>query len=303
MKLVIGLLAVCLLPGLVYAGDVLSPDDVLFKWRNQELTVRDFENEVERIPEADRFEFRLDQGRIDKMLDNMLIRRALATEALAAGLERDKQVKIELERMRESILAKARMIEYQKNLPTVDFAKAAKEYYTLHKTEFMMPERVLASHVLIMAKSRTDEEAKKLAEDVRQQALAGADFAELAVKYSDEPGAERRKGNLGFFTRGQMVKPFEDVAFAMEKPGEISAVTKTEFGYHVIRLEAHEKASLKPFESVKDELVNKIKSEYENDRVADYVSSLRSDKSLVKNVDLIGKLKSTLSPEMKAQIQ
>lgn len=104
-------------------------------------------------------------------------------------------------------------------------------------------EQVGASHVLIMYKgsmrapadvTRTKEEARKLATVVMGKAKKGADFDGLAKQYSDEPGAKTRAGKLGKFARGMMVKPFADAAFAL-KPGEVSNVVETDFGFHVIK--------------------------------------------------------------------
>jgi parvulin-like peptidyl-prolyl isomerase len=103
--------------------------------------------------------------------------------------------------------------------------------------------RIGASHVLIQYKgslraaptvTRTKEEAKKLAADISAKAKKGQDFAALAKQYSDEPGAKDRAGSLGKFGKGQMVKPFEEAAFAL-KPGEVSGVVETDFGFHVIK--------------------------------------------------------------------
>jgi hypothetical protein len=100
-----------------------------------------------------------------------------------------------------------------------------------------------ASHVLLQYKgslragpniTRSKDEAKKLAGEVQAKAKKGQDFAELAKQYSDEPGAKERAGNLGKFTKPQMVKPFADAAFAL-KPGDISDVVETDFGFHVIK--------------------------------------------------------------------
>jgi parvulin-like peptidyl-prolyl isomerase len=104
-------------------------------------------------------------------------------------------------------------------------------------------EQVGASHVLIMYKgsmrapaevTRTKEEAKKLATEIMAKAKKGADFDGLAKQYSDEPGSKTRMGKLGKFAKGAMVKPFADAAFAL-KPGEISNVVETDFGFHVIK--------------------------------------------------------------------
>jgi len=102
-------------------------------------------------------------------------------------------------------------------------------------------ERVSASHILIAYQganraraTRSKEEARKLAEQLARQAKGGADFAKLAVEHSDDPSAKKRGGDLGTFERRRMVKPFADAAFAL-KPGEISGVVETPFGFHIIK--------------------------------------------------------------------
>lgn len=82
--------------------------------------------------------------------------------------------------------------------------------------------------------TRSKDEAKKLAAEVMNKAKKGQDFAGLAKQYSDEPGAKDRAGNLGKFGKTQMVKPFSEAAFAL-KPGQISDIVETDFGFHVIK--------------------------------------------------------------------
>lgn len=104
------------------------------------------------------------------------------------------------------------------------------------------PSRISAQHVLIAwqgsaaggSVTRTREEARTLAEDVLRRARAGEDFGALAARFSDEPGHETRRGDLGEFGRGAMVPPFERAAFALEV-GAISDLVETQFGYHVIK--------------------------------------------------------------------
>ncbi len=81
---------------------------------------------------------------------------------------------------------------------------------------------------------RTREQALVVAQDVLKRAKAGQDFARLAVEFSDEPNAGHRGGSLGRFGHGQMVKQFEEAAFAL-KPGEVSGIVETPFGFHIIQ--------------------------------------------------------------------
>jgi parvulin-like peptidyl-prolyl isomerase len=104
-------------------------------------------------------------------------------------------------------------------------------------------ERVGASHVLIAYKgsrrarpeiTRSKEDARKIAEKIRDAARKGQDFGQLAVDQSDDPTAKQGRGSLGSFDRESMVKPFADAAFALQ-PGQVSDVVETDFGFHVIK--------------------------------------------------------------------
>ncbi len=105
------------------------------------------------------------------------------------------------------------------------------------------PESIVARHILVAYQggmragahiTRTKAEAKARAEEAKERALAGEDFAVLATEYSDDPGSAADGGNLGRFTRGQMVPVFSDAAFRLE-PGGVSDVVESEFGFHVIQ--------------------------------------------------------------------
>jgi peptidyl-prolyl cis-trans isomerase D len=134
------------------------------------------------------------------------------------------------------------------------------EYYDSNIDEFKTEKTVEARHVLIKLDATADEEADKAAktkaDEVAKLAQAGQDFAELAKTYSEGPTRDRG-GYLGKFQRSQMVKPFADKAFSMAA-GEVSEPVKTQFGWHVIKVESVEEASTKTLEQSKDRIVGAI---------------------------------------------
>ncbi len=103
-----------------------------------------------------------------------------------------------------------------------------------NKVFFLPKEEAHAAHILITPNGRTEEEALKLATEIRQN-LTAQNFGEYAQKYSEDPGSKDKKGDLGWFGKGLMIKPFEDAAFGL-KPGEISEPVKSQYGYHLIYL-------------------------------------------------------------------
>lgn len=150
------------------------------------------------------------------------------------------------------------------------------EYYNKNKESFFESEKVHARHILV----ETEEEAKNI---IRQLNEGIIDFAELAKEKSICPSAENG-GDLGFFARGQMVKEFEDVAFSL-KPGEISDIVKTEFGYHIIKSEEKKEEHSPSFEEVKDQINSILRYQRENEETLALISKLKEEANIVINYD------------------
>ena len=110
-------------------------------------------------------------------------------------------------------------------------------------------DEVDARHILV----DSEDKAKEVIEKINK----GDDFAKLAVEYSNDPGSKADGGKLGYFSKGQMVKEFEDAAFALKK-GEVSKPVKSKFGWHVIKVEDRRAKPLPTFEEVKGQIVNSL---------------------------------------------
>lgn len=130
-------------------------------------------------------------------------------------------------------------------------------YYQQHVKNYMAPEQRKASHILIALASDAPEaevaEAEKKARAILDRISAGEDFATLAQELSDDPGSAPNGGDLGFFGRGVMVGPFEDAAFSLAQ-GEISDPVRSDFGFHIIRLDAIQPSVGRSFEEVREEV-------------------------------------------------
>lgn len=135
-----------------------------------------------------------------------------------------------------------------------------RDYYDMNSNRYAKPERVHARHILFTLPEKPskaqDEAAKKLAETTLALAKKpGQDFAKLAKEHSQGPTA-KNGGDLGWFGRGQMVKPFEEMAFKL-KAGEMGLV-KTRFGWHVVKVEDHQQAQVTPLDKVESEIKNQL---------------------------------------------
>lgn len=206
---------------------------------------------------------------VSRIASNLYVRRALAQQAQAQSLDADPKVKAALQLARDKVLSDALLEKIDRDSAPTDAAAEAhaRTIYAATPNRFKAEEQVQARHILI---SGNDAQAQERAEKVLQELKGGADFAQLAKERSADTGSASRGGDLGFFSRGRMAPEFEAAAFALKEPGELSGVVKTQFGYHVVKLEAKRPAGIRPFAEVKDELVKEVRAKVQQDaRVAE----------------------------------
>lgn len=143
---------------------------------------------------------------------------------------------------------------------TVTDAEISTKYNEMIAT-FSTPETYRARHILMKTDGKNDDAVKKTMEGILAKAKApGADFAKLATEYTEDEGSKANGGLYENVTRGQMVKEFDETAWAL-KPGQVSDLVKTEFGFHILKLEAHNPANIKPLAQVKAQLDDQLRWE------------------------------------------
>ncbi len=201
-------------------------------------------------------------------------------EAFEQQLEASGQTEDKLKALIKEGLSQRKWVESQTGEIKIS-DEEAKKFYDDNSAEFERPEMVKASHILFMVPEGASEDVLKEKEEAAKSAAAeakkdGADFGELAKNLSEEPGADERGGDLGLFSKDQMVPAFADAAFSME-PGEISDPIKTEFGFHVIKVAEKQAAGKTPFEEVKPDLVTFLTSQKGQEEVGKVLEKLRAD--------------------------
>jgi peptidyl-prolyl cis-trans isomerase D len=155
--------------------------------------------------------------------------------------------------------------------------------YNDNINQYETPEQIRASHILLKTEGKDDAEVKARAEALLKQAKAGADFAELAKKSSEDEGTAPNGGDLDFFGRGKMVPEFDQAAFAL-KPGEISDLVKTQYGYHIIKLVDKKEGTTRSLADVRQQLTDQIASERARAQASDLAQSIQ--KQISKPADL-----------------
>ncbi len=182
----------------------------------------------------------------------------------------------------ESRNAQIILIDQDRVAATIQTPEAQiRAYYDTHKEEFRVKDRVQVRRILFDTVGKQPDEVKKIrakAEDILKQARSGADFAELAKKNSQDQASAEKGGDLGWMQRDQLsaLGPFADAAFKL-KPGEISDIVTTQFGFDIIKLEDKEPAGLARYEKIKDLIALKLSGQQVTDKMQTLATQARAD--------------------------
>ncbi|MGE5626711.1 MAG: peptidyl-prolyl cis-trans isomerase [Solirubrobacterales bacterium] len=233
----------------------------------QEITERDLDLTLMRFPKERQGFMNTEEGR-KQLLDQMISFELIYKDAKESGLENDENYLLQLEMAKKELLIQAGISKIMAGVTVTD--SEVEDYYKANENMFANQATVTAKHILV-------DSAEK-AGDIKAEILNGKAFEDAAFEYSTCP-SNSQGGSLGAFSRGQMVPEFEDAAFAMEI-GAVSDPVQTQFGYHLIKVDAKAEAGVKPFAEVKDMIKNKLLQERQAYKYSEAVNKLK-DKNKV----------------------
>ena len=222
----------------------MSENKVLAIVNGNEITEQDVNVLLQRLGQRGQ-QLQTPEGK-KHLLQELINQELMYAEAMDSGMDTDKEFIEELDAARKEILKNYAIKKLFEDI-NVDDAEVEK-YYEENKAQFKKPESIKASHILV----KTEEKANELREKLEN----GESFEEIAKEHSDCP-SKQQGGDLGFFSKGQMVPEFEKVAFDLEER-KISDPVKTQFGYHIIKLTDRQPAQEAKLEEVKDQLKQQL---------------------------------------------
>ncbi|HWW88150.1 MAG TPA: peptidylprolyl isomerase [Vicinamibacterales bacterium] len=169
-------------------------------------------------------------------------------------------------------------------VPVADIERS----YNSNIEQYTTPEQVRASHILLKTEGKDDAAVKAKAEEVLKQAKSGADFAELARKYSEDEASAKNGGDLDYFQRGRMVPEFDQAVFNMQ-PGDITDLVKTQYGYHIIKLVDKKVATTRTLAEVRQQISDQLAYERAQAQAADLAQTLEKQISKPADLDKVAK--------------
>ena len=283
------------IPGLQENGQFIGEQRYrqLLQMQTPPITERDFEEQIRRGITIEKFRAALTNwiSVSDKEVEEEFQRRnekvklavvSFAADKFREGLEAtDAEINAYYDAHKNELkIPEKRKVKYAlvdmqaiRNRTTVS-PDDIKRYYEDNEQQYSTPEQVRASHILLKTEGKDDAAVKKQAEELLAKAKAGADFAKLASQYSEDEISKAKGGDLDFFPKGQMVPEFDKAAFSL-KPGEISDLVKSQYGYHIIKVTDRKPATKKSLDEVRAQIEDQLKwerAQTEAQRIADDVA-------------------------------
>jgi len=277
--------------------------DVVATVGASKITVDDFQEVLKRIPPFNRRRYANTKGKME-LLDKLVEEELFYQEALRRKLDNDKEFTARLDQIRRGILASMVKKElYDQDIPVSE--KEIKDYFDQNPKNFQTPETVKVKLILIRVKrDATDQEvakAKAKADEAYKKLKSGGKWAAVVEQYSEDRGSVKKEGLLPKVRKGMRGDEFDNVAFAMSKPGEISPVFRDKRGFNIIQFDEKEEAKLKDFEEVKKTIERRLKQENLKKKMDDTMTKLRSQANVKINNNVLDAIQVEVGPEQGPQ--
>ena len=258
------------------ADDTFSDKEILAQRGKGVVTQQMFNARADKIPADIRAPTLRNGNRLRDVINGMLLRTQLAADARESGFDQEQVVVDRMKLAADYELAEAWLQHYVDIQPAADYEQLARETYQLRQESMFSEAKINVTHILVSTKDRSDEDAKARADDIHMQLITDPGlFGEFVTEYSEDPSASSNYGSFTGVNKGDMVKAFEETAFALEE-GEISEPVQTEYGYHIIRLDAHIVPEKMEFEDVKTQLMESERKKHDERIKVAYLDSLTS---------------------------
>lgn len=267
-------LAVCFLAASM-ACPLLADDSVLARQGDLVVTNDEIDAAFAQIPDLYRGNFIRDGKKVDQLIQNLFRNKLVAADAVSHGYDKDPIAVSRIKIAGEKEMALAWVEQVLADAPQPDYGALAHERYLAKPQDYQTQEMVDVSHILIQSGTRNDDEARLMAEELRAELLENPElFDEYVMEFSEDPAKSSNKGRYPQSKRGEMVKPFEEMAFSLQEPGEISELVETSYGFHILRLNKKIPPEKVPFDSVKQQITSAVRKEYLEDYQSRYIFKL-----------------------------
>lgn len=260
-------------------------EKVLARIDNKVITLEEFNKKIARLPKHYQEIIKTQKA---KFLDDVIMEKLLYGEALKANIDKDAETQEVIAEAKKKILV-SRLIKDRVEDKISVAEEDIKGYYDEHSEEFMLPERWRASHILV--------DTLEGAEDIKEKLDEGDLFEELA-KETSKDATSKQGGDIGYFSKGQLIPEFEEACFKLEV-GQISDIVQTQFGYHIVKLTDRKSPEVQEFSSVKELIKKELEKDQRKQLLEELMNNLRNKAKITINEKLLEEEKEKESKNIK----
>ena len=262
--------------------------EVLASIGNETITLKEFEDQLAQLGQANQGTTR-SLPALSSFLNSYVNRKLILKEIAKQPV--DPQIELQVRLVWENAMINKYLEKTLRDrVVTEDKVRA---YYKANKAEFTSPEMIRAAQIMFKIAPQAKPEDKAAAREKAEAALKrlkqGENFQDLARQVSEDETSATRGGDLSYFARGHLPKPFEEAAFALKKDGDVSGIVETPLGFHIIKLLGRKLPEIVPYEQVQEQLMSRMGPSNRQDAYRLYVEELRKAKDVkINNAALFG---------------